>query len=238
MEDGSSVSKGVDVLSRVNDDVNCVLLHLLVNLTLCERFAVEKVSDGESNNSRSTNSTDREVLEESGSKLAHTTARSLAEDSRGFDSTVPVGVYPAVLTVSSRLPERERDASNGVALRCCVHGVLLIPIEKKRLLRLRIVSLRSRLQLVLYVLHVVYPYLYLTNCLSLRAFCVYKYFLVPPTNVSVSVSRQGVLFKLCLYFFLRYCYCNSTNTRSVLTQRGCRRETPKMSVDKKTPFRF
>jgi hypothetical protein len=51
----------------------------------------------------------------------------------------------------------------GVALRCCAQ-ILLIPIEKKRLLRLRIVMLRSRLQLVLYVLYVVNPYLYLTNC--------------------------------------------------------------------------
>jgi hypothetical protein len=41
IEDGSSISKGVDVLSAVNDDVNCVFLHLLENPGLCSRRAVE-----------------------------------------------------------------------------------------------------------------------------------------------------------------------------------------------------
>jgi hypothetical protein len=45
--DGSSISKGVEVLSRVNNDINCVFLHLLENPRLCDRSAVEKVSDGE-----------------------------------------------------------------------------------------------------------------------------------------------------------------------------------------------
>ncbi len=47
VEDGSSISKGVDVLSSVNSDLNCVfLLHLLENPRLCDRRAVEMVSAG------------------------------------------------------------------------------------------------------------------------------------------------------------------------------------------------
>jgi hypothetical protein len=34
---GFFVSKGVDVLSAVNDDLNCVFLHLLENPSLCDR---------------------------------------------------------------------------------------------------------------------------------------------------------------------------------------------------------
>jgi hypothetical protein len=41
IEDGSSISKGVDVLSAVSDEINCVFLHLLENPTLCDRSAVE-----------------------------------------------------------------------------------------------------------------------------------------------------------------------------------------------------
>jgi hypothetical protein len=41
IEDGSSISKGVDVLSAVNDDINCLFLHLLENPGLCNRRAVE-----------------------------------------------------------------------------------------------------------------------------------------------------------------------------------------------------
>jgi hypothetical protein len=44
IEDGSSISKGVEVLSSVNDDINCVFLHLLENPRLCDRRAVEMVS--------------------------------------------------------------------------------------------------------------------------------------------------------------------------------------------------
>jgi hypothetical protein len=58
VQDGSSISKGVDVLSRVNDDINCLFFHLLENPTLCDRSAVEIVSTGESNISGSTNPTD------------------------------------------------------------------------------------------------------------------------------------------------------------------------------------
>jgi hypothetical protein len=56
IEEGFSISKGVEVLSRVNNDIDCVLLHLLENPRLCDRSAVEIASAGESNN-RSTNPT-------------------------------------------------------------------------------------------------------------------------------------------------------------------------------------
>jgi hypothetical protein len=46
IEDGSSISKGVEVLSRVNIDIHCVFLHLLENPRLCDRRAVEMVSAG------------------------------------------------------------------------------------------------------------------------------------------------------------------------------------------------
>jgi hypothetical protein len=41
VQDGSSISKGVAVLSCVNDDINSVFLHLLENPRLCYRNAVE-----------------------------------------------------------------------------------------------------------------------------------------------------------------------------------------------------
>ena len=44
VQDGFSISKGVEVLSSVNNDLNCVFLHLLENPRLCDRRAVEIVS--------------------------------------------------------------------------------------------------------------------------------------------------------------------------------------------------
>jgi hypothetical protein len=41
VQDGSSISKGIAVLSRVNNDINSVFLHLLENPRLCDRSAVE-----------------------------------------------------------------------------------------------------------------------------------------------------------------------------------------------------
>jgi hypothetical protein len=41
IEDGSSISKGVDVLSAVSDEIDCVFFHLLENPGLCDRRAVE-----------------------------------------------------------------------------------------------------------------------------------------------------------------------------------------------------
>jgi hypothetical protein len=37
IKDGSSISKGVDVLSAVSDEIDCVFLHLLENPRLCDR---------------------------------------------------------------------------------------------------------------------------------------------------------------------------------------------------------
>ena len=48
IEDGSSASKGVEVLSAVSNEINCVFLHLLENPTLCDRSAVETASDSDS----------------------------------------------------------------------------------------------------------------------------------------------------------------------------------------------
>jgi hypothetical protein len=44
IKDGASISKGVEVLSAVNDDINCVFLHLLENPGLCNRRAVDATS--------------------------------------------------------------------------------------------------------------------------------------------------------------------------------------------------
>jgi hypothetical protein len=49
IEDGSSISKGVEVLSRVNNVINCVFFHLLENPRLCDRTAVEAPDADESN---------------------------------------------------------------------------------------------------------------------------------------------------------------------------------------------
>jgi hypothetical protein len=49
IEDGSSISKGVEVLSRVNNDLNYVFMHLLENPRLCDRRAVEIVGATETN---------------------------------------------------------------------------------------------------------------------------------------------------------------------------------------------
>jgi hypothetical protein len=53
VEDGSSVSKGVEVLSAVSNEINCVFLHLLENPRLCDRSAVEKESPAGSSGSAS-----------------------------------------------------------------------------------------------------------------------------------------------------------------------------------------
>jgi hypothetical protein len=41
IKDGSSISKGVDVLSAVIDEIDCVFLHLLENPCLCDRKVAE-----------------------------------------------------------------------------------------------------------------------------------------------------------------------------------------------------
>jgi hypothetical protein len=46
VQDGSSISKGVDVLSAVSNNINSLFLHLLENPRLCDRSAVETASLG------------------------------------------------------------------------------------------------------------------------------------------------------------------------------------------------
>jgi hypothetical protein len=57
IEDGSSISKGVEVLSRVKSNINCVFMHLLENPRLCDRRAVEMVVTAAESNGGSTNPT-------------------------------------------------------------------------------------------------------------------------------------------------------------------------------------
>jgi hypothetical protein len=84
----SSISKGVDVLSRVNNHINCMFLHLLENPTLCDRSAMKLASKSKSNSTRSTYpSASTVVVKKSGSKPAHTKARSPAGDSSSLYST-------------------------------------------------------------------------------------------------------------------------------------------------------
>jgi hypothetical protein len=45
IEDGSSISKGIDVLSAVSDEIDCVFLHLLENPSLCDRKSAETTVD-------------------------------------------------------------------------------------------------------------------------------------------------------------------------------------------------
>jgi hypothetical protein len=45
VQDGSSISKGVDVLIGVSNNINSVFLHLLENPRLCDRSAVEMLGD-------------------------------------------------------------------------------------------------------------------------------------------------------------------------------------------------
>jgi hypothetical protein len=54
VQDGSSISKGVEVLSRVHNEINCIFLHLLENPRLCDRSAVEILTGAAESNGRST----------------------------------------------------------------------------------------------------------------------------------------------------------------------------------------
>jgi hypothetical protein len=61
VQDGSSISKGVDVLSGVSNDINSVFLHLLENPRLCDRSAVEMSSSiGNIDNARSASPENRQ----------------------------------------------------------------------------------------------------------------------------------------------------------------------------------
>jgi hypothetical protein len=54
IEDGSSISKGVKLLSAISNEIDCVFLHLLENPRLCDRSAVEAASDSNDKNGGST----------------------------------------------------------------------------------------------------------------------------------------------------------------------------------------
>jgi hypothetical protein len=73
IKDGSSISKGVEVLSAVNDDINCVSFHLLENPGLCDRRAPETTTT-------STNLDKSSSTQENESKLNHKQARNVAVD--------------------------------------------------------------------------------------------------------------------------------------------------------------
>jgi hypothetical protein len=47
IQDKGSLSKGVEVLCAVNDDLNCVFFHLLENPSLCKRWAAETAVPGD-----------------------------------------------------------------------------------------------------------------------------------------------------------------------------------------------
>jgi hypothetical protein len=47
--DGSSISRGVEVLSAVSNDINCLFLHLLENPFLCDRSAVAATNESADN---------------------------------------------------------------------------------------------------------------------------------------------------------------------------------------------
>jgi hypothetical protein len=73
IEDGSSISKGVEVLSRVNNDIHCVFFHLLENPRLCDRSAVEIASTDEGSNNNSSSSSNSNM----------STNPSVSSDGRG-----------------------------------------------------------------------------------------------------------------------------------------------------------
>jgi hypothetical protein len=61
VQDGSSVSKGVKVLSAVSNEINCVFLHLLENPRLCDRSAVEAPAKDSTDNGGSTSPVDHAI---------------------------------------------------------------------------------------------------------------------------------------------------------------------------------
>jgi hypothetical protein len=77
IQDGSSIPKGVKVLSSVRKHINCVFLHLLENPRLCDRSAVEMVNATDVNN-RSTSPT----VSGGGGKREQTNAQYKGKESR------------------------------------------------------------------------------------------------------------------------------------------------------------
>jgi hypothetical protein len=79
VQEGSSISKGIEVLSRVNHDINCVYLHLLENPRLCDRSAVEIGSAGQSScTSRNPISNDEGKRDQTGTHEGKQSRRRLA----------------------------------------------------------------------------------------------------------------------------------------------------------------
>jgi hypothetical protein len=82
--DGSSISKGVKVLSSVNDDNNCVCLHLLENPRLCDRATELPSSCRMLSKATATRRVQLQVIvvvvEKSGSKPFYKKARNPAGD--------------------------------------------------------------------------------------------------------------------------------------------------------------
>jgi hypothetical protein len=72
VQDGSSISKGVDVLRGVSYDINSVILHLLENPRLCDRSAVEISSIGNIDNARSTSLGNHSGRKREQQALSHT----------------------------------------------------------------------------------------------------------------------------------------------------------------------
>jgi hypothetical protein len=60
VQDGSSISKGVEVLIAVSTEINCVFLHLLENPRLCDRSAIEETASANTDTQGSTGSTSSE----------------------------------------------------------------------------------------------------------------------------------------------------------------------------------
>jgi hypothetical protein len=77
IQDGSSIPKGIEVLSRVSKNINCVFLHLLENPRLCDRSAVEMVNATD-DNSRST----RPTPSSGGGKRGQASAQRKGKESR------------------------------------------------------------------------------------------------------------------------------------------------------------
>jgi hypothetical protein len=63
VENGSSIAKGIDVLSGASNNTNSVFLHLLENPRLCDRSAVKmsgsRISDNDGSSSPANDSDDR-----------------------------------------------------------------------------------------------------------------------------------------------------------------------------------
>ena len=76
IKDGSSISKGVEVLSAVSDEIDCVFIHLLENPRLCDRRAADTTTGRQQSSADLTNA----LVPESESELYHYQAKNVAAD--------------------------------------------------------------------------------------------------------------------------------------------------------------